>query len=106
MKLSDLNVKLRLDTSEIDTAIEKANLLLALLLKIRGTGSQTEVSFKEAKGHWIHEKFSSDNSVTGFFYLSECHCSECGCYVQQESNFCPNCGTNMRAETKALIRTI
>ena len=47
MELSELNVKLRLDTSEIDTAIEKANQLLALLQKIRETGSQTEVSFNE-----------------------------------------------------------
>lgn len=31
MKLSGLNVRLRLDTSEIDTAIEKANRLVELL---------------------------------------------------------------------------
>ena len=50
----------------------------------------------ERNGRWIHERVNSEYSVTGYFILRSCECSECGAICEQESNFCPNCGANMR----------
>ena len=44
------------------------------------------------RGYWIHEEIQSNQSTTGHFKISSCECSKCGCYVQQEANFCPYCG--------------
>ena len=44
------------------------------------------------RGYWIHEEIQSNQSTTGYFKISSCECSKCGCYVQQEANFCPYCG--------------
>ena len=49
------------------------------------------------KGKWEHETVSG---VEGIFKLSSCFCSVCGCHVEQEANFCPNCGADMRGERK------
>lgn len=46
-------------------------------------------------GYWVHNEISSEHSTTGTFLLPECQCNECGCFVQQESPFCPNCGAKM-----------
>ena len=50
---------------------------------------------KEWMGYWIHEEIQSNQSTTGYFKISSCECSKCGCHVQQEANFCPNCGAPM-----------
>ncbi len=47
-------------------------------------------------GRWLHTRVSYEQSVTGYFLLSSCECSECGVICEQESNFCPNCGADMR----------
>lgn len=52
----------------------------------------------ERNGRWIHERVNSEYSVTGYFILRSCECSECGAICEQESNFCPNCGADMRGE--------
>ena len=41
------------------------------------------------RGKWRHD------SLRGLL-LPQCMCSECGLYVEQEANFCPNCGVDMR----------
>lgn len=53
---------------------------------------------QDRKGRWIHERVYSEYSVTGYFILRRCECSECGAICEQEFNFCPNCGTDMRGE--------
>jgi len=47
------------------------------------------------RGYWIHGEVSSEHSTTGTFLLPNCQCSNCGCFVQYESAFCPNCGARM-----------
>lgn len=47
------------------------------------------------KGKWEHETVSG---VEGIFKLSSCFCSVCDCHVEQEANYCPNCGADMRGE--------
>ena len=44
------------------------------------------------RGYWMHKKVQSNNSMTGYFNLPECECSDCGCIVPQQANFCPHCG--------------
>ena len=51
-------------------------------------------------GRWIHERVNSEHSITGNFLLSSCECSECGTFCEQESNFCPYCGADMRGDKK------
>lgn len=48
------------------------------------------------KGKWIHDCVITEYSATGRFNLRSCECSECGTICEQESNFCPNCGADMR----------
>ena len=35
------------------------------------------------RGYWIHEEIRSNQSTTGYFKISSCECSKCGCYIQQ-----------------------
>ena len=50
------------------------------------------------RGYWDHKEVISNKSITGKFLLPSCECSLCGCYVQQEVNFCPHCGAPMTDE--------
>lgn len=54
-----------------------------------------DVSSIEPKhGEWIHD--TAEVSEFREMLLPNCRCSVCGCGVQCETNFCPNCGTDMR----------
>jgi len=48
----DLNATVHLDLSEIDAAIEKANQLLALLTKVKESGSKERYDEHAAKKGW------------------------------------------------------
>ena len=55
----------------------------------------------QKKGHWIGEHLKYPSGYITFIY----HCSECG-YEERHayedskpSNFCPNCGADMRGDT-------
>jgi hypothetical protein len=44
------------------------------------------------KGHWIHDDFKGVTAI----------CSECYCInLSNHSNFCPNCGADMRGDNNA-----
>ena len=45
--------------------------------------------------HWIHHTRPDENSVTGFVYLPQCDCSECGYTANMEKPTCPRCGAKM-----------
>ena len=58
-----------------------------------------EVAFvKRKKGRWIHDGYDHPNGVDWM------HCSVCNsrdCYVPAAmTNYCPNCGADMRSEEK------
>ena len=55
------------------------------------------------RGYWDHEEVISNKSITGKFLLPSCECSLCGCYVQQEVNFCPHCGAPMTDEAVQMV---
>lgn len=55
------------------------------------------------RGYWIHDKIQSNQSTTGYFKLPWCECSNCGFFVQQEVNFCPNCG---QAKTDEAVQMV
>ena len=55
------------------------------------------------RGYWIHEEIQSNQSTTGYFKISSCECSKCGCYIQQEANFCPSCGATMTDEAVQMV---
>ena len=48
--------------------------------------------------YWAHEKVKSSTSVTGYYYIRDCACSNCGQYSRAELATCPNCGCVMDAE--------
>ena len=45
------------------------------------------------KGEWLHDEITRNGNTV---YTPNAKCSICDCYVFQESNFCPNCGADMR----------
>ena len=55
------------------------------------------------RGYWIHEEIRSNQSTTGYFKISSCECSKCGCYIQQEANFCPYCGAAQTDEVVEMV---
>lgn len=55
------------------------------------------------RGYWDHKEVISNKSITGKFLLPSCECSLCGCYVQQEVNFCPHCGAPMTDEAVQMV---
>lgn len=61
------------------------------------------VTRDQMRGYWIHEKIQSNQSITGYFELPCCECSNCGCYVQQETNFCPYCGDPKTDEAVQMV---
>ena len=50
---------------------------------------------KNVKGEWIHDEITRNGNTV---YTPNAKCSVCDCYVFQESNFCPNCGVNMKGK--------
>ncbi len=52
---------------------------------------------RPGKGHayWIHEKVRSKSSVTGYYSLPECRCSNCKTRSRREVLRCPGCGAIM-----------
>lgn len=61
-----------------------------------GTGMNNDNSKKPAPhAYWIHEKIKVKQSVTGFYYLPDCTCSNCGYYSRRELPVCLNCNALM-----------
>ena len=63
-------------------------------------GTLKKIPSAQKKGHWKGEYFKYPSGLKIFFY----RCSECG-YEERHayedtkpSNFCPNCGADMRGE--------
>ena len=50
---------------------------------------------KENRAYWIHERIDDHESVTGFYYLPQCRCSNCGHLSSYEKPKCPHCGLEM-----------
>ena len=85
--------------------------LMSLEIEIRPSALQKIIDMLEKlppvqterkSGQWIHERVNVgfEYSVTGYFLLRSCKCSECGAICEQESNFCPNCGCRMEGDDK------
>lgn len=55
---------------------------------------------KVIHAYWIHERKTSSSSVTGYFILPSCICSNCGNFVPSERERCPKCRAIMDAEPK------
>lgn len=47
------------------------------------------------KGKWIHD--DPKDAIEAIF-LARPKCSECGFEIAYETNYCPNCGADMRGE--------
>ena len=52
---------------------------------------------ENVRGEWIHDEITRNGNTV---YTPNAKCSICYCYVFQESNFCPNCGADMRGDKK------
>jgi len=50
---------------------------------------------KGLHAHWIHEKKENKASVTGYFILPACRCSNCDTWQPSEREKCPKCGAVM-----------
>ena len=47
--------------------------------------------------YWIHERVKAKTSVTGYYYLPDCVCSNCGFYSRRELAVCRSCNAIMDA---------
>ena len=56
----------------------------------------------EVKKHayWIAKKVEDKNFVSGYRYLPQCECSNCGKMVNIRKPVCPYCGAIMDEEEK------
>ena len=79
----------------IDDAEEKRKLLEDYFNSISSAEPKT--------GRWKHVEIESNMSDTGYFMLPLCECSVCEIYVEQESNYCPNCGADMRSKAREYL---
>ena len=75
----------------------------ALKIAILALRPVSREQVERMRGEWMHEEAQSNNSVTGYFKLPECECSNCGCIVQQEANFCPHCGEPKTDEAVQMV---
>lgn len=50
---------------------------------------------ENVRGEWLHDEVTMNGNTV---YTPNAKCSICDCYVFQESNFCPNCGADMRGD--------
>ncbi len=48
--------------------------------------------------YWIHEKIKVKQSVTGYYFLPDCTCSNCGYYSRRELPVCLGCNAVMDAK--------
>lgn len=60
-------------------------------------------SVQPKTGRWKHVEIEINKSDTGYFMLPRCECSVCDIYVEQESNYCPNCGADMRSKAREYL---
>ena len=85
---------------------ERTNVEMEMALNLALTAlrpvSREQVE-KVWRGYWIHEEIQSNQSTTGYFKISSCECSKCGCYIQQEANFCPYCGAAQTDEAVEMV---
>ena len=51
---------------------------------------------ENVRGEWIHDEVTMNGNTV---FTPNAKCSICDCYVYQESNFCPNCGADMRGDS-------
>lgn len=51
---------------------------------------------ENVRGEWIHDEITMNGNTV---HTPNAKCSICDCYVFQGSNFCPNCGADMRGGT-------
>ena len=67
-------------------------------------GSSADTGRKAYDGYlhacWIHTRIRSNESVTGYFILPECKCSNCGYVVGFERPKCPHCKAIMDEGSK------
>ena len=45
-------------------------------------------------GRW--EKAEDFDFISGEYVTTGFNCDKCGCYYKKKSNYCPNCGADMR----------
>ncbi len=64
----------------------------------RGYGDAKKI-YERKKGAWIPQNYNKTNGMvsTAVYYYPKC--SVCGQYANY-TNFCPNCGADMRGEQK------
>ena len=56
--------------------------------------------------HWIHETKEDLSSVTGYFVLPACRCSNCGTKQNTERSWCPKCKAVMDEESVVEINSV
>ena len=69
------------------------NILSALTCLAEGKKVTSPIKVLDMEGEW---KFCRDRAKEG--HISCYECSECGNFSEGDSNFCSNCGANMRGD--------
>ena len=89
--LSDLNNLLNADDIPCYYKPSIKAVMDTIALSSRDLSSATPQ--EPRKGSWI-----SSNGVPYTYFNSFIICSECGKHPKEKSDFCPNCGADMRGE--------
>ena len=83
----------------LEVFIKSERLSVIVSLKRRQNGEKRMVPVKHA--YWIHKTREDKNSMSGFVYLPQCSCSNCGYESNFEKAVCPHCQVLMDAKAPA-----
>ena len=45
--------------------------------------------------YWIHHAYKTDATLSGYLFLPQCDCPNCGYTSTMEKKICPSCGSVM-----------
>lgn len=66
---------------------------LGTVLSIIDNQPEIAAQHERKKGHWIRHEYAD---IVEGYYVPNYECSECHSWKRDDSDFCPDCGTDMR----------
>lgn len=66
---------------------------LGTVMRIIDNQPEIAAQHERKKGYWIRHEYAD---IVEGYYVPNYECSECHSWKEDDSDFCPDCGTDMR----------